>query len=102
MRAVAEALCDIVVTLGDGLRALGSNPRTDALLGLAMEGRAFLEVIDMETHERFKEIVREASASRIPQSMPVTLRRSHNLEQIEAQLLVVSIESETGQNHVLP
>ena len=45
MQAVAEALCDLVIKLGEDLRVLGTSRRLNAFFGLDMQGRLMTEVV---------------------------------------------------------
>jgi len=94
MKAVAERLCDFVVSLGDDLRICVRDHAADSFFGKPMLGAcldASLAEVDVE---RLKNALHQASSTQIPQCLQITLMEGGHQGR-EAKLLVAG----TGADH---
>lgn len=86
---VAEKMCDLVLKLTSGLHILDPLALRSSVLGSVPEEIVFTDLLDDVDSARFRKAVKLAEESKLPQCLPVTVRRL-NSGSLEAQLMVVA------------
>lgn len=86
MQAVTQAVCDIVVKLGDDRHVVSAGPACDAFFGQPMEGKRFADVMLAADQRRFNRVLDQATELQMPQCLPVTIQQGST--PVEAELLV--------------
>eukprot|EP00929_Paragymnodinium_shiwhaense_P053868 TRINITY_DN27009_c0_g1_i1.p1 TRINITY_DN27009_c0_g1~~TRINITY_DN27009_c0_g1_i1.p1 ORF type:complete len:680 (-),score=116.71 TRINITY_DN27009_c0_g1_i1:159-2198(-) len=90
LKAVAEALCDVVVKVDNDLRICDSSRRVATFFERSVEGLEFVELLSDMDKNRFLQLVATASSMSCPACLPFTFRK--NSSNCDVHLLLVDLD----------